>query len=64
MTETISPSLREDFVALIAKQTGIEISAQNYGSMGDNIFTRMKALKLVSPPQLLFPPPGAPPPCI
>ena len=49
MTETISPSLREDFVALIAKQTGIEIRAQNYGSMGDNIFTRMKALKLVSP---------------
>ncbi|PZV25839.1 MAG: chemotaxis protein CheR [Snowella sp.] len=49
MTETISPSLREDFVSLIAKQTGIEIRAQNYGSMGDNIFTRMKALKLVSP---------------
>ncbi len=48
-TETISPSLREDFVDLIAKQTGIEIRAQNYGSMGDNIFSRLKALHLSSP---------------
>lgn len=48
-TETISPSLREDFVALIAGQTGIEIRAQNYGSMGDNILSRVKALHLSSP---------------
>jgi len=47
--ETISPSLREEFVNLIAKQTGIEIRSQNYGSLGDNIFSRMKALRLVSP---------------
>lgn len=48
-TETISPSLREDFVELIAGQTGIEIRAQNYGSMGDNIISRVKALHLSSP---------------
>ncbi len=48
-TETISASLREDFVGLIAKQTGIEIRAQNYGSLGDNIFTRIKALHLPGP---------------
>ncbi|MEG3438418.1 CheR family methyltransferase [Pannus brasiliensis CCIBt3594] len=49
INETISQSLREDFVEIIARQTGIEIRAQNYGSMGDNIFTRIKALKLASP---------------
>ncbi|BAQ60405.1 chemotaxis protein methyltransferase CheR [Geminocystis sp. NIES-3708] len=49
ITETISPSLREEFVELIAKQTGIEIRSQNYGSMGDNILSRVQELKLSSP---------------
>lgn len=48
-TETMSPRLREEFVELIAKQTGIEIRAQNYGSLGDNIFSRVKELNLLSP---------------
>ncbi|BAQ66042.1 protein-glutamate O-methyltransferase CheR [Geminocystis sp. NIES-3709] len=49
ITETISSSLREEFVELIAKQTGIEIRSQNYGSMGDNILSRVQELKLSSP---------------
>jgi chemotaxis protein methyltransferase CheR len=48
-TETISPQLRENFVNLIAQQTGIEIRAQNYGSLSDNILSRVKALRLPSP---------------
>jgi len=49
LTETISPQLRENFVHLIAQQTGIEIRAQNYGSLSDNILSRVKALRLPSP---------------
>ncbi len=48
-TETISPQLRENFVNLIAQQTGIEIRSQNYGSLSDNILSRVKALHLASP---------------
>lgn len=48
-TETISPQLRENFVNLIAQQTGIEIRSQNYGSLSDNILSRVKALHLTSP---------------
>ena len=48
-TRTIAPTLREDFIQLIAQQTGIEIRTQNYTAMGDNIFSRVKALKLSSP---------------
>ncbi len=48
-TEVISPRLREDFVSLIAQQTGIEIRNQNYGAMGDNILKRMRELKLPNP---------------
>ncbi|MEB3192610.1 MAG: hypothetical protein VKL42_19870, partial [Snowella sp.] len=49
LTETISTQLRENFVTLIAQQTGIEIRSQNYGSLSDNILSRVKALKLSSP---------------
>jgi chemotaxis protein methyltransferase CheR len=48
-TDTISPQLRENFVNLIAQQTGIEIRSQNYGSLSDNILSRVKALHLASP---------------
>ena len=48
-TETISAQLRENFVNLIAQQTGIEIRSQNYGSLSDNILSRVKALHLASP---------------
>ncbi|MEB3250355.1 MAG: CheR family methyltransferase [Merismopediaceae bacterium] len=48
-TETISAQLRENFVTLIAQQTGIEIRSQNYGSLSDNILSRVKALHLASP---------------
>lgn len=47
--EILSPRLREDFISLIAKQTGIEIRSQNYVAMGDNIYSRMKDLKLLTP---------------
>jgi len=47
--ETLSPRLREDFITLIAKQTGIEIRSQNYVAMGDNIYSRMKELKILTP---------------
>lgn len=47
--ETLSPRLREDFITLIAKQTGIEIREQNYVAMGDNIYSRMKELKILTP---------------
>ncbi|MCS7147089.1 MAG: tetratricopeptide repeat protein [Geminocystis sp.] len=48
-TEIISPRLREEFVSLIAQQTGIEIKSQNYGAMGDCIINRMRELNLPNP---------------
>lgn len=47
--ENISPRLREDFVNLIAQQTGIEIRSQNYGAMGDNIHSRIRELEIPKP---------------
>lgn len=45
----LSPELRQDFVTLIAKQTGIEIREQNYISLGENIRSRVKTLNVNTP---------------
>ena len=46
---TISDGLRDNFIALIAQRTGIEIRIQNYSTLGDNILSRVKTLHLSCP---------------
>lgn len=50
---TISEGLRDNFIHLIAQRTGIEIRTQNYSTMGDNILSRVKTLKLPNPQEYL-----------
>ena len=45
----LNTELKNDFIQLIAKQTGIEIREQNYRSLKENIALRMQTLHLPSP---------------
>ncbi|MGK7874636.1 MAG: CheR family methyltransferase [Xenococcaceae cyanobacterium] len=48
-TESLSVELRQAFIRLIAKHTGLEIREQNQAALSEKIFSRMKALKLAAP---------------
>ncbi|WP_013324330.1 CheR family methyltransferase [Gloeothece verrucosa] len=48
-SEFLSSELKQEFIDLIAKQTGIEIREQNYAGLSENIYSRLKTLKLDSP---------------
>jgi len=48
-TESLSEGLRQGFIKLIAKQTGLEIRERDQAALNEKIFLRMKALKLLFP---------------
>jgi chemotaxis protein methyltransferase CheR len=48
-SETLSIGLKEAFIQLIAKQTGLVVRERDRATLSEKIFSRMKVLKLESP---------------
>ena len=48
-TESLNRKLKQAFIGLIAKHTGLEIRERDQASLSDKIFLRMKSIKLYFP---------------
>lgn len=48
-SESLSVELRQDFIQLIAKHTGLKVREREQATLWEKIFLRMKALKLALP---------------